>query len=148
MSVSFREARESDIPAIVELLSDDFLGQGRESHALEPYVAAFRDMAREPGNVQIVGEVDGAVVATYQLTIISGVSLSAARRAQIEGIRVAGQMRGHGIGAALLEDAEARARAAGAVLMQFTTNKARDRAHDFYRRAGYDDTHLGFKKRL
>ena len=33
--------------------------------------------------------------ATYQLTVISGLSLSAARRAQIEAVRVAAALRGH-----------------------------------------------------
>ncbi len=148
MTVLFREAIEADIADIVALLGDDVLGQTREAQTLDIYVEAFRDMAGEPGNNQIVGEFDGTVIATYQLTLISGVSLSASRRAQIEGIRVASALRGQGIGQSLLRDAEARALAAGATLLQFTTNKVRDRAHNFYRREGFADTHLGFKKPL
>lgn len=146
--IRFRDATEADVPAILALLTDDDLGRTRELDGLQPYIDAFRQMSREGGNTLIVGEVDGEIVATYQLTLISGLSLSAARRAQIESIRVASHLRGQGIGAALMNDAEERARAAGASLIQFTTNKIRDRAHDFYRRCGYADTHLGFKKPL
>ncbi len=149
MTVTFREAVEGDLPAVVELLTDDALGKGREGGDLVRYREAFRTMARDGFNRLIVGQDEtGRIVATYQLTILHGISLNAATRAQIEGVRVATDLRGGGIGAALLADAEARAKAGGATLLQFTTNRIRDRAHDFYRRAGYEDTHLGFKKSL
>lgn len=148
MTVVFREGAREDIPAIIALLRDDVLGQGREATDLAIYEAAFDAIEREPGNCVIVGEVDGRVVATYQLTLISNLSLTATRRAQIEAVRVAEDCRGQGIGAALLDDAETRARAEGAGLLQFTSNRARDRAHDFYERAGFVPSHVGFKKRL
>lgn len=148
MTVTFREAREKDVPHVVRLLANDVLGQGRETDDMTAYLSAFRDMQDESGNTLIVGEEDGKVVATYQITVITGLSLTATRRAQLEGVRVDEALRGQGVGKALLADAEDRARACGAGLMQFTTNKSRDRAHAFYRSAGYIDTHLGFKKTL
>ena len=148
MSVRFREARAADLPEIVRLLHEDALGRGRESPGDPGYLAAFEEMRSERFNRLIVGESGGAVVATYQIVVIPGVSLRAARRAQIEGVRVARALRGRGIGGALMADAEARARAAGAVLMQLTTNASRQDAHRFYERHGYAATHLGFKKPL
>ena len=148
MTVIFREATEADLAAVVALLADDTLGQTREGGDIAPYAAAFRDMRADAANLLIVGEADGTIVACYQLTLISGISLRATRRAQIDGVRVLPDLRGQGIGARLLADAETRARALGAGLLQFTTNKSRDRAHDFYRRAGYTDSHIGFKKPL
>ncbi len=94
MSVAFREARRDDVRSIVALLQDDALGAGREAEEMEPYLAAFDDMKREDGNVLIVGEQEGRVVATYQLTLITGLSLKATRRAQIESVRVASDLRG------------------------------------------------------
>ena len=147
--IRFREATSADIPAIVALLSDDVLGQGREAADLEPYEKAFAAMAEEPGNILIVGEFEaGRVVATYQFTLMTGLSQKGLRRAQLEAIRVASEVRGQGIGLALMEDAELRARAADAGLMQFTSNKKRDRAHAFYERLGIVPTHEGFKKPL
>lgn len=144
----WREATRVDVPAVVALLADDVLGQGRESADLAPYLAAFDAMQDEGGNRLIVAEQDGRVVACYQLTLISGLSLTAARRAQVEGVRVAADLRGRGLGAALMADAEARARAAGCQLIQLTTNATRTDAHRFYARLGFTPSHIGFKKPL
>ena len=148
MTLRFREAKAADVPAIVALLGDDVLGQGRETRPLSSYLEAFQAMEGEPGNQMIVGELEGRIVAVYQLTLITGLSLGATRRAQIEGVRVASDQRNQGIGAALIQDAEARARRGGAGLLQFTSNRQRDKAHDFYRRMGFQDSHTGFKKPL
>lgn len=146
--IAFRPARRADVPAIIALLTDDILGKCRESADLAPYLAAFDAMQAEGGNALIVGEQDGRIVATYQLTLISGLSLSAARRAQIEAVRVDANLRGQGAGAALMADAEARARVGGASLMQLTSNIRRTDAHRFYEKLGYAPSHLGFKKPL
>lgn len=149
MSLVFRPATRQDIPTIVAMLADDVLGAKRESGAdLAPYYDAFDRMQEEGGNLLLVGELAGQAVATYQLTYISGLSLKAARRAVLESVRVARQARGQGLGAALLRDAEERARAAGCSLLQLTTNRRREDAHRFYLRQGYEDSHLGFKKPL
>ncbi|WP_422078534.1 GNAT family N-acetyltransferase [Vannielia sp.] len=148
MSLRFREARREDVPAVVALLADDMLGQGRERAGLEPYLAAFDAMQREPGNRVFVGERDGAVVATYQLTFISGLSLAAARRAQVESVRVAGALRGQGVGQLMFADIEARAKAAGCSLVQLTMNAARVDSRRFYEGLGFEASHLGFKKYL
>jgi GNAT superfamily N-acetyltransferase len=149
MTLTFRLAEREDVPAIVALLADDRLGAGRETGDLAPYFAAFEKMERERDNLTIVGlDAGGRVVATYQITFITGLSLQAARRAQIEAVRVARHLRGQGIGRALLEDAEMRARRAGCGLMQLTSNKARDQAIGFYEGLGFVPTHVGFKKTL
>ncbi|MEV8465740.1 GNAT family N-acetyltransferase [Fluviibacterium sp. DFM31] len=149
MTLRCRPARREDVAAVVALLHDDLLGEGREHLAdLTPYLAAFDAMAAETGNQLIVGEVSGRIVATYQLIFISGLSHAGTRRAEIEAVRVAANLRGQGLGADLIRDAEARARAAGCGVMQLTTNKARTRAHAFYCRLGYTPSHEGFKKAL
>ena len=148
MTLRFREAARADVPEIVALLVDDDLGRTRENVNDSSYLAAFQAMEAEPHNAMIVGEDEGRIVAVYQFTLITGLSLGGTRRAQIEGVRVASELRGQGIGAKLMADAEARARAGGAGLLQFTSNATRDRAHDFYRRMGFVDSHIGFKKPL
>lgn len=149
MQLKFREAGPGDIPEVLRLLRDDILGQGREGQDLATYIAAFERMQAEGNNHLIVGEApDGTIVATYQLTLISGLSLSAARRAQIESVRIDGAQRGQGLGAQMLADAEARARAGGCSLMQLTMNSTRKDAHRFYTRQGFIPSHTGFKKPL
>lgn len=148
MALTFRIATRADVAAIVAMLADDPLGQGRESPDLAPYLSAFDDMAANPMHLLIVGEQDGRLVATCQLTILSGLSRQGARRALVEAVRVLADLRGQGIGAALMADAESRARAAGATMIQLTTDKTRTRAHRFYDDLGYSPSHLGYKKPL
>lgn len=143
-----RPARRTDVADIVRLLADDALGAAREAFDLTPCLAAFDALQAEAGNTLIVGQIDGVVVATYQLTLITGLSLRAARRAQIESVRVAAPLRGQGLGRQLFADAEARARAAGCTLMQLTTHRTRDRAQAFYRQIGFTASHIGFKREL
>lgn len=146
--IRWRLATRGDVAAVVAMLADDDLGARREVADLAPYLAAFDAMMAEGNNHLIVGDQDGVIVATYQLTFITGLSLRAARRAQVESVRVASNLRSGGIGAALMADAETRARAAGCSLIQLTTNRDRSRAHAFYARQGYEPSHLGFKKSL
>jgi GNAT superfamily N-acetyltransferase len=146
--IRFRAARREDVAAVVALLADDDLGATRETGALSGYLAAYDAMRAEGTNHLIVGERAGKIAATYQITFITGLSLRATRRAQLESVRVRADLRGQGIGAALIADAEARARGAGCALIQLTSNATRDRARRFYERLGFTASHIGFKRDL
>lgn len=147
--ITWREAAEQDVPAVAALLADDVLGAGRERSDLTPYLDAFAQMQAEPHNRLIVGvDPAGRVLACYQLTLMSGLSLAGARRAQVEGVRVHADLRGQGVGEMMFDDAIARARGAGCRLMQLTTNATRSRAHAFYEGLGFTASHIGFKRDL
>jgi GNAT superfamily N-acetyltransferase len=148
MAVSFRLARRTDVAAIVALLADDPLGQGRDGAELAPYLQAFDEIAANPMHQLIVGESAGEIIATCQLTLLAGLSRQGAKRMLIEAVRVKAALRGQRIGEALMAEAESRARAAGAQVLQLTTDKSRLRAHAFYDRLGYTPSHLGYKKAL
>ena len=148
MAVIFRDACRADVPAILELLMDDPLGAGREGAPIEVYLAAFDDIAATPTHQLIVGEEAGEIVACCQLTLLFGLSRKGGRRALVEAVRVAPKLRSMGIGAALMAECERRACAAGAGVIQLTTDKSRQRAHVFYERLGYVASHLGYKKPL
>lgn len=148
MTVTFRPATRADVATIVALLEDDMLGATRESKDLAPYLEAYDTMQAEQGNALFVAEMAGEVVATYQISVFSGLSLKAARRAQIESLRVARSHRGKGIGAQVMTHAAAQARAAGCTLIQLTSNEARARARAFYESIGFTASHIGFKRDL
>ena len=133
---------------MVAMLADDVLGATREKAPLGRYFAAFDAMEAEANNRLIVGEREGGIVATYQITFISSLSLAAARRAQIEAVRVGASVRGQGVGAQLVADAEARARAEGCTLLQLTSNATREEALRFYAGQGFVASHIGFKRDL
>ncbi len=140
-----RRARRDDVPAIVALYADDKHGATRETPAdLAPYWAAFERLDGE----LLVGERDGAVVATLQLTMIQQLSARGGKVAQIESVRVRRDLRGRGLGETLVRDAIARARAAGCSRVQLTSNQDRSDAHRFYERLGFVASHTGFKLAL
>ncbi|MEX0971259.1 MAG: GNAT family N-acetyltransferase [Paracoccaceae bacterium] len=146
MSVSFRPAVQADVPGVVALLADDDIGGARETAPLADYKAAF---ARMDERCQlIVGEADGQLVACYDLIILDGLNACGQRRAQVEGVRVASHLRGHGLGRKLMEDAMDRARTVGAAFMEMMSNAARHDTHAFYERLGFTRSHVGFKRKL
>ena len=136
------------MPAIVGLLTDDPLGKGREGAASDAYLAAFDDIAANPMHQLIVGVDADRIVACCQLTILAGLSRGGSRRALVEAVRVSTDLRSKGIGALMMAECEARARAAGATMIQLTTDRSREAAHRFYERLGYTASHLGMKKPL
>lgn len=142
-------ARAEDIPAIVAMLTDDPLGAARETpDDLTPYLKAFEVIDADPHQYLAVARRDGRVVGTLQLTVLPGLSRTAATRAQVEGVRVHADERGGGLGTELLEWAEREAGERGCVLLQLTSDATRVDARRFYEHLGYEASHVGFKKPL
>lgn len=149
--VVFREAVGDDLPAILALLADDAVAVERGGYPAETgarVLAAFKDIQADPNNTLLVGEQAGSVVAVLQMTLIPGLSRGGMRRALVEAVRVRRELRGFGIGAALMQHAIVRARQHGCGLMQLTSDKQRTRAHAFYRRLGFTASHEGMKLAL
>jgi len=149
MNLTYRDAQEADLPAILALIVDDEIGQTRERDALpEEYVRAFAAMSKMPGNRMILAELDGALAGCLQLTYVPGLSHRGATRALVETVRVASNLRGQKIGTALMRYAIEEARKAGCGLVQLTSDNRRARAHLFYRRLGFVQSHFGFRLKL
>jgi GNAT superfamily N-acetyltransferase len=146
--VIFREARRTDVPAILALLAADQLGAGRETVGEDvdaSYWRAFEAIDADERNALIVVDHDGEVVGTMQLTFIPGLSRRGAERAQIEAVRVRADQRGAGLGRQMIEWAIDRARERGCRLVQLTTDKSRMDAHRFYASLGFQASHEGMK---
>jgi GNAT superfamily N-acetyltransferase len=88
------------------------------------------------------------VVGTCQLTFIPSLSRRGAERMTIEAVRVRTDLRGHGLGRAMMAWALERARERGCGLAQLTTDRRRTDAHRFYASLGFEPSHLGFKLTL
>ena len=150
-SVIFRVAQREDLDAILVLLADDAVARARTNYAetANPaVVAAFDEIAIDGNNELLVGELDGQLIATLQLTIIPGLSRGGMRRAQVEAVRVRSDLRGQRIGERLMDYAIERARERGCGLMQLTTDLQRPAAHRFYVRLGFEASHAGMKRVL
>ena len=146
-----REAVEGDLPTIVALLDDDEQSSGREDASLPlaaGYLAAFAAIDRDPDQLLIVAEQDGAIVGTMQLSFLPGLSFRGAWRGQIEAVRIVGDRRGQGLGQQLIEWAVARCRGRGCRMVQLTSKTSRTDAHRFYERLGFVQSHVGMKLQL
>ncbi len=151
MEVDLRRAYREDLPAIVGLLADDGLGNGREDPRLplaEAYISAFEALDGDPNQFLLVAQEGEVIAATMQLTFIAGISRKGALRCQIEAVRVAASHRGSGLGQRMFEFAIAESRSRGCSLVQLTTDKTREDAHRFYDRLGFVASHIGYKLKL
>lgn len=73
---------------------------------------------------------------------------SSVRKLYIEDLVVDDEHRSTGVGAALLEHFERRARAAGCRTVELDSGRQRLDAHRFYRRLGYEDVSRHFRRSL
>ena len=149
--ITFRNAVKDDVKTLVALLADDDIAEGREQakgDLLPAYSAAFDEMSKNPDNRILVAEQDGEIVGSLQIVYVPGLSRQGAKRAIIESVRVVSDQRGKNVGTALMKEAIVRAREGGCSLAQLTSDNRRTRAHLFYRRLGFVQSHVGFKKDL
>jgi GNAT superfamily N-acetyltransferase len=150
-TVQIREATENDLTAIVALFADDPLGghgDTTDPAALPDYRAAFARISAAPNEALYVAELEGEVVGTFQTMVTTTLTARGSSNMIIEAVQTRADMRGRGIGAAMIEFAIEKARADGMRLVQLTSNAARKDAHRFYQRLGFKASHIGFKIRL
>lgn len=150
-TLEFRTAARADVPAIVAMLADDPLGATREKPGdplPDSYWTAFDAIEADPNNELLVATVGGELAGVLQITFTPHLARQGAWRATIEGVRVAGSMRGHGIGGRLLAEAIERARSRHCRIVQLTTDTSRTEARQFYERLGFAATHHGMKLNL
>ncbi len=144
----FRTARREDLPEIVRMLADDFLGSQRERFEIplpEAYEKSFAEIEADASNELIVVEANGEIVGTLQLTFIPSISFQGGKRAQIESVRVDRKYRGQGLGKKVFEWAIDRAKEKNCRIIQLSTNKDRADAHRFYENLGFKASHTGMK---
>lgn len=147
-ALEFREARRTDLEALVAMLADDELGAAREDNSSPlnaRYTEAFAAIESDPNNELIVAELAGEQVGMLQLTFIPYLSRLGSWRCLIESLRVRRDCRGRGFGRALLRCAIARAAEKNCKIVQLTSDKTRGEALRFYQSLGFFASHEGFK---
>ena len=151
-TVLLRRAEPADVPAIVALLAADQLGAVRDGIRdgadLAAYGRAFETIDADSAHLLLVADRDGQVVGTMQLSFLPGLARRGALRAQVEAVRVADEVRGSGLGKAMMSWAIDEARRRGCALVQLTSDKRRTEAHRFYQRLGFAASHEGMKLSL
>jgi GNAT superfamily N-acetyltransferase len=141
MAVRIRDALPEDAEALARLLGQ--LGYPVEAQAVG---RRLRRLSKA-GDEVVVAELKGLVAGLAQLQISPALEYDA-DAAKFAVLVVDETHRGEGVGRALVEAIETRARARGCVLLYLTTAEHREGAHAFYRSIGLEHTGRRYAKRL
>jgi GNAT superfamily N-acetyltransferase len=141
-------ARREDVPALVRMFSEDPLGGHADTtdpSALPAYLSAFDWIEASGTNAIYVAEHEGEVVGTFQTVLGRSLSGRGAAHLTVAAVQTRADMRGRGIGEAMLRFAIEKGRELGVRQLKLTSNLARGDAHRFYRRLGFEQSHAGFR---
>ena len=146
--IIIRPAEAADLEAIIRVyMGDADVGHGDNwsPENIPAYERALARIMESPDNQLFVATLDGAVIGTFQVTIIPGLVGGGRLRAKFESVHVLPRHRGGGIGAKMIAHAIEVAKGRGAGIVELSSNKKRLAAHRFYERLGFARSHEGFK---
>lgn len=143
-----RRAGVEDLPQLMALLS-----QLHEEEAPKPVDEGLRAtfagiLASWRSRAILVACLDGALVGTLDLLVVSNLTRSGRPWASIENVVVEAACRRRGIGRALLGVAVELAREAGCSKLQLISREERGAAHELYVGAGFTAPVRGFRRYL
>lgn len=143
-----RALERDDIAGAVELIREGSLTPGVEHpEDVEAYWRAAVATRERRGDVLVADE-DGVVVGVMQVMVFPHFQHTGGWCCELESVYVGADRRGRGIGAVMLEAAEALAHERGCYRIQLTSRNVRVDAHRFYTSNGYEQTSQGFRKSL
>ena len=146
MSTNIRAARTDDFDAVTELL--ELLGRERVTAATRDECRAiFEAQVLDPSTHHMVAADGTGVVGFCSLHFRERLNFGAAQ-AWIPDLVVADRSRRDGVGRALLEEAERRARGHGCYELVLETGYQRAEAHHLYRQFRMRDQGKFFRKEL
>lgn len=146
-----RRAHEEDLPALISLFAEDEIGghgDTTDPEAFDDYLRAFNVIDASNNEQLFVADRAGEVVGTFQIMFNRTLTGRGGLAMVIEAVQTRHDMRGQGIGAAMIEHALQEARRRDCRMVQLTSNMARTDAHRFYERLGFAKSHYGFKMKL
>lgn len=142
-AISIREAGPQDAAAIRTLYAQPDYDNGR---VLDESATAkiLEKCASYPYYKFFIAEVDGATFGVYALLIMDNLGHMGSPSAIVEGVAVAPDAQGKGIGAAMMQNAMAEAAQHGCYKLALSSNIKRRRAHEFYEKLGFAQHGVSF----
>jgi ribosomal protein S18 acetylase RimI-like enzyme len=147
MSVTIRQARESDLAAVLTLYAQPGVDDGVVL-SLEQAQQVFRRFGAYPDYRLFVAEHQGEIVGSCALLIMDNLGHLGAPSAVIEDVVVDPDFQGAGIGRAMMRHAMTEARIKGCYKASLSANLKRERAHAFYEAVGFERHGYSFLTRL
>ncbi|MGW2209848.1 GNAT family N-acetyltransferase [Streptomyces sp. NPDC001781] len=131
------------------MIADDALGAARESpDDPAPHRSDCERTQSDLKRLLIVADRDGTALGRLRLAVVAGsVPPEGSTRSAVEGVRIHGSERGHGLGARLVQRGVDGSRRQGCRLLQLAPGSARTDAHRFHERLGRPATSLNCSRR-
>lgn len=104
----------------------------------------WEKVAADPRQHILVAEQDGRIVGSLTVVVVPNLGHRGRPWMAVENVVVDREVRGQGVGTALMRHAEEVARAHGCYKVVLTSNLNRLEAHGFYEKLGWRLTHAGF----
>ncbi|MGN6548431.1 MAG: GNAT family N-acetyltransferase [Pararhizobium sp.] len=145
--IEIRQAVRSDVPALVAIFASDGVGGHGDTvdpSALPDYQAAFDRIAASTDTRLFVAEMGGVVAGTFQIVFLTALTGRGATNLLVKAVHTGRDLRGQGIGSAMMTYCIDLARREGVRRIQLSSNAARLDAHRFYERLGFEPTHKGY----
>lgn len=136
-TITIREARASDLPALQALLAQ-LREPGTVAPGADEAVALFARVQSSAHHRIYVAESAHRVVGAYALLVMDSLAHPERPAAVVEDVVVDAGRRGQGIGRRLMEDALRRAAARGCYKLALSSNRQRGAAHRFYEALGFE----------
>lgn len=147
--VKIRQAKEADIPRVVELYHELSLTTSQVEQTLSPssdkYHKVFAEVSADPKHELLVAESQGQVVGTIALLIVPNLSHNATPYAIAENLIVTQKHRRQGIARQLLEYCINRAKRESCHRIELCSDRRREEAHKLYRSLGFEPSAYGFR---
>lgn len=136
-AVQIREARISDLPALLELYAALGMDDGKVL-SLEQAQKIYRRISNYPDYRIYLAELDGDPVGTFALLIMDNLGHMGTPSAILEDVVVSDRCRGVGIGHQMMNFATRLCREKGCYKFFFSSNINRADAHRFYENLGFE----------
>lgn len=139
-----RTAGKADLPQILQLYTQPTIDDG----CLLPLPEAediFKRMLSYPDYRPYVAELDAHVVGTFALLVMENLGHMGAPSGIVEGVAVAPEYHGQGIGRAMMIYAMDHCRKRGCYKLALSANLTREGAHAFYEKLGFERHGYSFR---
>ncbi len=144
-----RLATVEDLPAILDLYQELVAPYGpAPDEDRVDHQELWRQVMADTRQQVLVGEQDGEIVGTVNLILVPNLGHQGKPWAAVENVAVRSDRRSQGLGTAMMSEVTRIARSLGCYKIVLTSNLMRPRAHQFYLRLGWRQTHAGFSLNL
>lgn len=144
MNISIRNAREGDLPALLDLYVH--LSRSNAALAEDALLAeAWQQVLTDPKVNCLMAEKDGTLIGSCVLVVVPNLTRQARSFGVIENVVTHGDYRRQGIGSQLLRHALALAWEQNCYKVMLLSGAGRMEAHQFYESLGFkQDSKVGF----